>query len=691
MFKKVNRGQAFPTGSSYWSMTIALSSSVVTSLLASSAIAQNQNPNTSVNWQAPVAIEKAEIQLANAQTNFALNQLNLPQEQQNSQELDFPITSVIQLADAENLNYEENSVSEPLEDEFSATDSMSQVTPVSQFSDAIPDSQNFGFSEDPASGDPMNQVTNVNQLRDVSPGDWAYEALRNLVETYGCIAGYPDGTFRGNRAMTRYEFAAGLNACLQQIERLIAAATADLVSKEDLEILQRLGEEFEAELATLGSRVDNLEGRTAFLEEHQFSTTTKLFGFAWFNATASTSGGDIKRETGNRVVRGSRETEVQEVDDPEPTFSGLVWLDFVSSFTGRDQLVLQLSMGSTAGFPGPLANSYSSAGFEYSTADFTDQGGSFIANQVTLRELYYQFPVGDSLQFVVGPRFNFFRFFEGNQFSFAFQQPLLFNYITFNSANSTLVNAIDRGAGAIMFWDISDQLLLKLGYIGETNEYLPSPPFNSASNPGQGLFNGTNTLTAELTYRVTDNANIRFLYTRTNIQGIRELNRDGVRQLAGGITEPLIGVADDGFGGDVGNATADTFGLNFDWLITPKFGIFGRYTYGKTNIFPRDPDIDDGSVEAQAFHFGLAFPDLLKEGSIAQLSFILPYDILSGRRFLVSGNGDGGTWYEVEGSYFLPLTNNIALVPSFSVVSNANNFSDNSTIFIGNLRTQFNF
>ena len=111
----------------------------------------------------------------------------------------------------------------------------------------------------------LEQVTNVNQLRDVSPGDWAYEALRNLVETYGCIAGYPDGTYRGNRAMTRYEFAAGLNACLQQIERLIAASTADFVTKEDLAILQRLMGEFEAELATLGTRVDNLEGRVAFL------------------------------------------------------------------------------------------------------------------------------------------------------------------------------------------------------------------------------------------------------------------------------------------------------------------------------------------------------------------------------------------------------------------------------------------
>jgi hypothetical protein len=117
---------------------------------------------------------------------------------------------------------------------------------------------------EPEEGDePMDQVTNVTQLSDVRPSDWAYEALRSLVERYGCIAGYPDGTFRGNRAMSRYEFAAGLNACLQQIERLIAGSGSDLASRADLERLQRLVSEFQAELATLGTRVDNLEGRTA--------------------------------------------------------------------------------------------------------------------------------------------------------------------------------------------------------------------------------------------------------------------------------------------------------------------------------------------------------------------------------------------------------------------------------------------
>ena len=127
---------------------------------------------------------------------------------------------------------------------------------------------------------PTNEIDqtmiNVSDLRDVAPTDWAYEALANLVERYGCIAGYPDQTFRGDKPLSRYEFAAGLNACLQQIESLIAASEA--ITQEDLAVMAKLSSEFEAELAVISSRVDSLEGRVAFLEEHQFSTTTKLQG-----------------------------------------------------------------------------------------------------------------------------------------------------------------------------------------------------------------------------------------------------------------------------------------------------------------------------------------------------------------------------------------------------------------------------
>ena len=80
------------------------------------------------------------------------------------------------------------------------------------------------------------------------------------METYGCVAGYPNGTFRGNRAMTCYEAAALLNACLDRVT-------------EVTDELKRLLKEFETELAILKGRVDGLEARVGELEATQFSTT----------------------------------------------------------------------------------------------------------------------------------------------------------------------------------------------------------------------------------------------------------------------------------------------------------------------------------------------------------------------------------------------------------------------------------
>ncbi len=169
----------------------------------------------------------------------------------------------------------------------------------------------------------MGQVTSVSQLSDVKPTDWAFQALQSLVERYGCIVGYPDKTFRGNRAMTRYEFAAGLNACMDRVNELIGAATADLVKKEDLETLKKLQEEFAAELATLRGRVDALEARTATLEKQQFSTTTKLSGEVIFAIT----------------------DEIGQPVNNNPVFQDRVRLALNTSFTGKDLLITRLAAG----------------------------------------------------------------------------------------------------------------------------------------------------------------------------------------------------------------------------------------------------------------------------------------------------------------------------------------------------------
>ena len=169
------------------------------------------------------------------------------------------------------------------------------------------------------SDDYLGQVTNVESLRDVSPTDWAYQALANLVNRYGCITGFPDRTYRGSQPLTRYEFAAGLNSCLNQIERLIASNQN--VNSEDLATIQSLRQKFGEELELVSSRLDNLTEKTALLEDNQFSTTTKLNGQAIFSLTGATGGNPVAG------------------DDPQIVFNNRLRLDLNTSFSGKDLLI----------------------------------------------------------------------------------------------------------------------------------------------------------------------------------------------------------------------------------------------------------------------------------------------------------------------------------------------------------------
>lgn len=530
------------------------------------------------------------------------------------------------------------------------------------------------------------QVTSISQLGDVKPTDWAFQALQSLVERYGCIVGYPDQTYRGSRALTRYEFAAGLNACLDRVNELIAAGTANLVKKEDLIALQKLQEEFAAELATLRGRVSALEARTATLEKQQFSTTTKLNGLVWFNLTGAFVDGSVtaeRRFADNAFAVPTRNpvtltpSRVQR-SEPEVTLSYYSFLTLTTSFTGKDSLITQLAVGNG----NSPANQLVSAGFFNSWGTpFLDQTGTLTPGLVVIRELSYAFPVSQSVRVVVGPRINFYRYFDFNRFTF-----FLTGATSYNSNGSTLSNAVDRGSGAVITWNINPQIRFSAAYLAENTEFLnPSGGFNTSSDPSAGLFNSTNTITGELTYSPSKNFNVRLLYTRSNIKAYNGF-------IGGSVGEPLpYGYADDGFGGRLNDANADAFVLNFDWLITPSFGIFGRYSYGSTEIDPVNKARSGGNVDVQSIQFGFGLPDLGKKGALGVLSFLVPHDYLSGRRFLLAGGGDGGTQYELEASYYYPLTNNIAIVPAFYAIWNPNSFSSNPTVFVGNLRAQFSF
>jgi hypothetical protein len=200
------------------------------------------------------------------------------------------------------------------------------------------------------------QVTSISQFSDVQPTDWAYQALANLVERYGCVAGYPDGTYGGGRAMSRYEAAALLNACLDRVT-------------EQTDELKALLKEFEAELAVLKGRVDGLETRVGNLEATQFSTTTKLKGEASF------------------VLGG-----VPGYDADGTAFNYDLRLNLDTSFTGRDLLRTRLRAGN-----------FSDAPFGSSSSLFKLDKAESTGNNVEIDRLYYQFPVGEGFTVTAGP------------------------------------------------------------------------------------------------------------------------------------------------------------------------------------------------------------------------------------------------------------------------------------------------
>jgi len=105
----------------------------------------------------------------------------------------------------------------------------------------------------------MAQVTSVKQLSDVQPTQWSYQAITNLVDRYGCVAGYPNGTFRPGQPATRSELASLINACLDNITQFYTEADARTAAS--------LRAEFSREIASLNTRVGALELSVAQKEQ----------------------------------------------------------------------------------------------------------------------------------------------------------------------------------------------------------------------------------------------------------------------------------------------------------------------------------------------------------------------------------------------------------------------------------------
>ncbi|MEQ8537401.1 MAG: iron uptake porin [Coleofasciculus sp. D1-CHI-01] len=519
----------------------------------------------------------------------------------------------------------------------------------------------------------LEQVTSVSQLRDVSPGDWAYEALRSLVERYGCIAGYPDGSYRGNRALTRFEFAAGLNACLQQIERLLPNGELE---GSDLATLRRLVQEFEAELATLGARVDNLEGRVAFLEDHQFSTTTKLRGEVSFSL--SSVFGDDKADSSG-----------EDLED-EVVFDNRVRLFLATSFTGEDLLLTRLDALNTVPFGPGEGDNPNITGTSMTRFAF-DEGND---NDLAVGKLFYRFSLGEmagshnqeeeehghghghgavkgaKLSFIidaVGGEFNE-NFANYNEF---FSEELTGAISRFGRFNPIYYQGLE-GTGASLTYNFNSALNLSLGYLAA-----------NANDPSQknGLFNGSYAAIAQLGIEPSERLRLGLTYVRSYYPG-------GQVVVSGETGSELANVP---FGEDTATS-ADQFGLSASLRLSPAFTLSGwgglTLAHAQDNGFNNGVLVDEGD-DATIFNWAvtLALPDFGSEGSL--LGFVV------GQPPKVTDN-DGGfedddTSWHLEAQYRYQLTDNIAINPGVFVILNPEHDDNNDTIWVGTLRTIFEF
>lgn len=506
------------------------------------------------------------------------------------------------------------------------------------------------------SDDPMAQMTSVDQLTDVTPADWSYQALKNLTERYGVISGYPDGSFRGNRPLSRYEFAAALNAALEAI-----LSQPQGIPKDDLATLQRLQQDYAAELAEVKGRVDNLESRTAQLENQQFSTNTRLFGQAIFGLQGSNQV-DVDLFPRDGVPERSGQAQL--------TLASNVQVSLAISFTGQDLLLTGLQGGNLASSAPYVFTNMGRLSTELETN-----------NDLILSDLSYRFPVTDNFGIIVGPAgvnpANTFRGINPLEGSGDGSISLL------GQRNPIL--SIGNGTGGIGFdWQINKRLSLQAVYSAEL------PSFTTNSSQG-GLFGGRTSAGVQLTIAPTNNLDIGLHYIYSH-------SPDGLLGIGTGdnqLISPLAPI--------ISPSTSFAFnthavGATLAWRVNPRLtlGTWGGWTSS-------DPVNLSGSVETTNWMLFSAFPDLLGRGNLGGILFGQPPKITSSTlpdgfnlpNFLTNLSGTPGgrrdTALHLELFYRARLTDNIFLTPGVLVVFNPDHNAANDTLVVGTMRATFRF
>ena len=456
------------------------------------------------------------------------------------------------------------------------------------------------------------QQTSLNQLGDLQPSDWAYQALAALVERYGCVAGYANGSFSGSRPLSRFEAAALLNGCLERVS-------------ETTDALKKLLKEFGPELAILRGRIDGLGGRVGALEASQFSPTTTLSGLAVF-----VLGGNGFPHSGPLITR------------PLPlpngtTFNYNLELALNTSFTGKDLFRTVLRAGNFGASPFGGQPAY--LGLSELEAAFESDAG---ANILAIDKLFYQWPLGKGFTATVGARVG-----QDDMLALwpsVYPADTILNVMAVNGAPAAYNKNLGPGAG--LMWQ-GKPFSISANYVAANGDS-GVPALGGVATTGSG---GSGTV--QVAYG-GDQWGLAAIYSllQAGSQGI-----PGATPLTQEATGSQVLFAD---------ASTNAYGLSGYWQ--PKHNgwwpsVSVGWGFNSTRYATAQ---ESGSLsESQSWLVGLQWKDALVKGNAFGMAVGSPVfaTALSGG---VTANDGNTVW---EGWYKVQLTDQISLTPALFYLS----------------------
>jgi Carbohydrate-selective porin, OprB family len=520
------------------------------------------------------------------------------------------------------------------------------------------------------------------QAEEIKPGDWAYQTLQSLNAKYNC-----GNTPTGERSLSRQEFSTSLDGCVKSIEQLVAKRSRKKfrqkpsiiiitpavpstrpepqsprvepiapilpptpaepeVSQADLDRLKQLVQSFRYELQNIDSRLRTLDTKTAQLKSGDFSNTTKLVGEAIFAVTGL---------AGDKVAVPSGSSPSAKLN-ANTILSNRVRLNFRSSFSGKDLLLVRLQSRNSTSFAGATSGTnMARLGFEGNEANVT-----------SLHRLQYQLPISPQTKVfieAVGSEFN------DNVYTFNPEhQAAGTGSVTRFGRFNPIYRLSNEGAGLTIDNKLSPNLALAVGYaipkVGATE---------TASNPAadNGLFNGSNVIFSQLAFKPSDGVNFGLIYARSYHSTGAGISGNNGSSFA---NSPF---------GTATKASADHYSVLASTDLSKNLILSGwaGYTSARQQGGGGTADIWNYAVTLAARDFGAKGNTL---GFVLGIPPKVTGTSLRGRR-------DNDTSLHLEAFYKYKLSDNLTITPGILVLVNPEHNAANPTEYLGTIRTTFNF